>query len=355
MSGMKITELNLQNFRNFHKIKFELEGTTVIYGPNASGKSSIIEAVNLLATGHSMRAGFDRDMVSFNKDHSKVEGKTDTTKLEISIAKSEVAENLARKKYKVNGVARMLNNFAGNFKCVTFTPLDLEVITDGPQVRRRYLDLILFQTSREYRTSHTNLTKVIKNRNKILEKINEFGKGYNEIGFWNDLLVKESEVIHKHRKNFFHSIKDKINSHGKSLDPTCETLEIHYKVNEATFERIKEYQIKEIASKSTLLGPNRDDFSILLNKREIGSFGSRGQQRAAVLSLKLSEIDFLEESSLENERPVLLLDDIFSELDEKHREQILNIVELQQTIITTADKHYLKEFPSFEKVINLEK
>jgi DNA replication and repair protein RecF len=255
MSGMRIAELDLQNFRNFHKTKFEFDQSTVIYGPNASGKSSIIEAINFLATGQSMRAGFDKEMISYGKEHARVTGKTDELKLEIAVAKSEHAENLARKKFKVNGVAKLLNNFAGNFKCVTFTPIDLEIITDGPQIRRRYLDLILFQISKEYRVSHTNLTKVIKNRNKILEKICEFGQGYDQIGFWNDLLIKESEVIHKHRKNFFYFIKDKINTHGKDLDPTCQNLEINYKTNEATSERIREYQHKEIASKTTLLGP----------------------------------------------------------------------------------------------------
>ncbi len=352
---MNISELELQNFRNFHKFKIEFESSTVIYGPNASGKSSIIEAVNLLATGQSMRAGFDKEMILFGKEHARVAGRSEDFKLDVVIAKSEHAENLARKKFKVNGVAKQLNNFAGNFKCVAFTPTDLEIITDGPQVRRRYLDFILYQVSKEYRVSHTNLTKVIKNRNKVLEKICEFGQGHDQIGFWNDLLIKESEVIHRHRKNFFHFIKDRLNEHGKDLDPTCESLDIHYKTNEVTLDRLKEYAPKEIASKTTLLGPNRDDFSILLNKKEVSSFGSRGQQRAAVLSLKLSEIDFLEESSLDNQRPVLLLDDIFSELDHKHREQIMSIVKLQQTIITTADKHYLKELPAFEKVIDLEK
>lgn len=363
---MHINDVVLQNFRNFKHKTFKFDEVTIIYGPNASGKSSILEAINLIAMGRSQRAEYDKELISFEHDHARVtlhlqdgnhktelEKKAKPAKLEVFVSKSELSENTARKKFLLNGVSKQLNTFASTLKCSLFTPTDIEIITDGPSVRRKFLDQMLSLTSKEYRTALTNLIKVIKNRNKILEKIRDENRGHDELSFWNNLLVTESRIIHTSRKSFFSFIQELLNIKGQLLDPTCASLMASYKISEVTNERLAEYEQREIASKSTLIGPTRDDFSVLLNSHDISNYGSRGQQRVAVLALKICEIEYIEHASPNQTRPILLLDDIFSELDEKHRKQILEIVKLQQTIITTADKHYLKELGSNIPTIEL--
>ncbi|OGC50766.1 hypothetical protein A2716_01890 [candidate division WWE3 bacterium RIFCSPHIGHO2_01_FULL_40_23] len=352
---MKIEKLKLTNFRNFNKLELNFENLNVIFGPNASGKSTVLEAIHLLSTAKSERAQYDKDMIQRGKEFAKIEAgitrDEENIKLELNIVASERYQNLARKLVKVNGVSKTLINFAGNLNSVLFTPSDLELITNGPVLRRRYLDSVLSQVSEEYRHSHTNFTKIIKQRNKLLERINEEGKGQSELYFWNESLMKEGNIIHKHRQEFFDYIKNLLSRYGKKLHKDGGDLTEYYKKSEVTKERLEEYKTREIAAKNTLIGPNRDDFSLLLSGMDLQSFGSRGEQRMAVLVLKLCEMDFIYNSV--HIRPVLLLDDIFSELDAAHKKRIFEVTALQQTIITTTDLAVIKENLKDPSIINL--
>ncbi len=353
---MEVNNLKLINFRNFTKQAFDFNRANIIIGPNASGKSSILEALHLLSTTKSVRAEYDKEMISINKEIARIDASIkksgEDTKLEMRIVASDSFNNVARKSVKINGVVKALNNFAGTLNSVIFTPTDLEIITDGPSVRRKFLDSIFYQTSNEYRRAHSNLTKVTKQRNKLLEKINEEGRGESELPFWNEALINESKIIHGARNRFFDFSKEKLLAYGNKLNKSQADLTSHYKPSLVTKERLEEYKEREVASKNTLIGPNRDDFSILLDDMDLESFGSRGQQRMAVLALKLCEIDFIENEV--RERPILLLDDIFSELDPAHKDQVFGIIDLQQVIITTTDINPIKKMVGNFKTLELD-
>jgi len=336
---MKVTKLTLKNFRNFATQDFVFADTTLIQGLNASGKSTIIEALELLSKSDSHRAEHDVEFIALTKDTAHIscdcEGPMGKVKLEIAFQKDPKNENLARKRYKVNGIARTMAGFVGNMLTVSFTPLDLELVTDGPQVRRRFLDGVLSQTSKVYRRANLNLKNIIRNRNKILEKINKEGRGYDEIDFWNAELLRASEIVHTERIKFITMVNQSASDYASKLHAKACELTIRYKQSEVTPKRLEEYRSKEIAAKSTLIGPTRDDFTLDLNSVDLLKFGSRGQQRTGVLSLKLCETEYIEQ--ITQQKPILLLDDIFSELDEPHRKSIEKIVSRQQTIITSTN------------------
>ncbi|MBI4091147.1 DNA replication and repair protein RecF [candidate division WWE3 bacterium] len=343
---MKVKNLGLNNFRNYENLRLDFKDQNIIFGPNASGKSSILEALNLLATGRSVRANFDKEMIKKGVNLARVEADIvkngDEINLEMTLIPSNLYENLSRKQVKINGVGRSISNFTGVFNTVIFTPQDLLLITHGPSVRRKYLDSIFSQISKDYRRSLKNLAEVIKRRNKVLEKINKEKKGQDEIGLWDEMLLTESKVIHDFRKSYFYGIKKILVEYGNKLNDSPITLELNYLPNEVSTQKLEKYKEREIAAKTTLVGPGRDDFRVIWDRNDLESFGSRGQQRTSVLALKLCEIDFI--SKAINERPVLLLDDIFSELDENHRAHVFGILNLQQSIITTTDLKPLNRF-----------
>lgn len=349
---MVINTLTLSNFRAITELKLEFEKLNAIVGANASGKSTILEAINFLSSGKSIRAEHDIELIKTGKQTARIEGRitkdSDAYKLEVAIMRSEHDLGTSKKQLKVNGVSRNLANFSGNFYSVIFTPIDLELIIQGPQIRRKFLDTVLTQTSREYHHAHTNLVKTIRQRNKLLEKIRDQGKGWDELDFWNAQLITESKIIHKYRAEYFSFIKNRLETYGNTLNKEKGNLSATYKKSEVTTERLENYQSKEIASKSTLIGPQRDDFELFWQGLSLEAFGSRGQQRTGVLALKLCEIDYILEKT--GFRPVLLLDDIFSELDDLHRKQIFDAALLQQTIVTTTDKSIISDWKNFTKI-----
>jgi DNA replication and repair protein RecF len=344
---MNLSTLTLSSFRNYHKRTFSFSSkTTLFVGPNTIGKTNILEAIYLLATGKSFRANQESDMISFEKEIGRVKGVTDSNgevDLEIILTRGMVAGQKAQtKKYLVNQIPRRMIDFLGNLRAVLFWPEDLDLITDSPSLRRKYMDLILVQVDREYRRSLLSYEKGVRQRNKLLERIRDEGVSRYQLLFWNQLLIKNGNYITHKRRELF----DFINHDEKLFGP----MEIIYDSSIISEPRLLQYTEQEISSATTLVGPHRDDFQILKNDYDMSSFGSRGEQRLGVLWLKLCELDFITEKT--KQRPLLLLDDIFSELDDSHREQILKIIPKQQTIITTADIHSIdkKYFDTMEVV-----
>lgn len=336
---MRISSIHFTNFRNFENETFDFKNVNLILGPNASGKSTILEGINILATGKSQRANIESELVSFNKHTGFVEGVVNKEDEEVRLfarfVNTELKSNKSKKQIKINGIPRLLSSLVGNFACVLFTPEDMNMILGSPSIRRRYLDNVLSQTSKDYRKNLSNLSKIIKSRNKILEKINKERRGREELSFWNESLLSLSGKIHEYRETLVMFINKHISLYGKELNGADSIFEIDFKKSLVTHERLIEYEQREIASKMTLIGPARDDFTVKLNEKNLNAYGSRGQQRTAVLALKLCEIDFITQEK--KERPVLLLDDIFSELDENHKQKVMSVIEMQQTVITTAD------------------
>ena len=352
-----VSKLRLNAFRNFKTKLLEFsDGVSVIIGPNASGKTNILESIFLLSTGKSFRAHLEEEMVNYDTDISRIKGRTKSdgeindlevilTRGLIDIGKS-APEKVARKRLMLNGVAKRLVDFAGNFRVALFGPWDLDLVTESPSLRRKFLDTVLSQVDREYRRASLSYEKGLRQRNKLLLRIREEGLSRSQLLFWDRLLVKNGDYIAHAREEFIGFINA-----TSELDDQSFSLE--YDKSAISEARLEQYAEEEVAAATTLVGPHRDDiiFQIRVAKaenRNLATYGSRGEQRMGVLWLKLAELAFVEAKT--GERPTLLLDDIFSELDHKHREIVIKVAQNQQTVITTADPHFIEGFKKVEKI-----
>jgi DNA replication and repair protein RecF len=366
---MQIQKIKLTDFRNFKSKLLEFSpATTVILGANASGKTNILEGLFLLATGKSFRARVEEEMVNYDAEIARisavvsstqhVESRTHTTDYMLPTTKLEVVltrglidmggdhlERVSRKKMNVNGVSKRLIDFAGNFKIVLFRPWDLGLVTEAPTHRRDFLDSVLSQVDREYRRSILSYEKGLRQRNRLLLRIREEGLSRTQLLFWNKLLIRGGDYISAKREDF-------IEFTNNTGSPVITNFQLEYDKSAISEGRLEQYAEEEIAAATTLVGPHRDDFIFKIksknNERDLARFGSRGEERMGVLWLKLAELAFIEAKT--GERPTLLLDDIFSELDRQHRKIVTGIVGKQQTIITTADPHFIKDFKRVEKI-----
>ena len=340
---MTLKNISLQNFRSYQKSQFTFsDNTSLIVGPNTAGKSNLIEAIYLLSFGKSFRSEKDSDMISFDKEIGRVNGSASDTELEVVLTKAPL------KKFLVNGVAKRRLDFAGILSCVLFSPLDLEIIIGSPSNRRNLLNDVLEQADQEYKRSHIDYTKALRQRNALLEKTRETGERNEKLfEYWDSLLIENGAVLTKKREEFI----EFANSSQKDI---CDFV-MYYDKSIISKARLLQYQEAEVGAGNTLVGPHRDDFFISLfnNTRltthNVKTFGSRGQQRLAILQLKLLQLSFIEKAI--GERPVLLLDDIFSELDEGHIELVLEMVDKQQTIMTTTHKEFFKK--TFLQAVNV--
>lgn len=341
---MQVTSLALQNFRSYEKQTFELSlQTTLIVGKNGVGKTNILEALFTLATGKSFRADSDREMIRWDGEISSVKCQVSgDTELQLMITNGEAyGQKVATKKYLVNGVARRQIDFVGNLRVVLFWPEDLQLVTSSPSRRRKYLDSVLVQVDREYRRNLLSYERGLRQRNRLLDLISEGKANRNQLLFWNQLLIKAGNYLTDKRQEFI----DFINKYQVS----GVTYQLKYDQSIISELRLDQYKDEEVAAKATLVGPHRDDFIFKFKVEklkvndviELGKFGSRGEQRLGVLWLKMAELAFIENKT--GDRPVLLLDDILSELDDEHRELVLNLVDKQQTIITSADLESISE------------
>ena len=353
---MYLQKLSLINFRNHVNSNYEFDKkTTVIVGMNGQGKTNILEAVNLLATGESFRDGKVEEMVNLESELGHVGGKLINeeldesdkavgTLLQVAVTRGVVqGKRVAGKRYMVNGVPRNKAKFLGHFSVVIFRPEDLRVVEGSPSRRRQLLDEILSQADPEYGRCLVTYKKGLIRRNKTLEMIREGKIRRTALEFWDRLVVKNGEYLQRGRRNmvdFFNQCKF-YHEFG---------LQIDYDASVMSEARLEQYADREVSAGHTLVGPHRDDFSIMaLHKngyqkgvysRNLAMYGSRGEQRLGVLWIKLMGMEFLE-SSLKA-RPVLMLDDILSELDHEHRELVESVRERQQTLVTTADEHYVQ-------------
>lgn len=330
---MILKSIYLQNFRNYKKQEFAFsENTTLIVGPNTTGKTNLIEGIFFLSTGKSFK-GADADVILFGEDVGRIK----TEGIEIVFAKRE---SIVFKKYFVNGVSKQRVNFVGRLPSVLFNPTDLELITAGPATRRNYLDFVLEQVDSNYRRSVLLYEKALRSRNRLLENAKKLGrKDEGQFEYWDNTLIVNGNIITHTRERFL----EFVNSSIKHIF----NFKIVYEPSIISKERLLQYKDAELASTVTLVGPHRDDFHIdmFVDKDraavDIKSFGSRGQQRLAVLQLKIIELSFVTEKL--GEKPLLLLDDIFSELDEDHIKLVLKMVGKQQTIITTTHKEFVEK------------
>lgn len=348
---MVIKSLQLQNFRFYKDQTFKFSsGTTLVVGPNTSGKTNLLEAIYLLATGKSFRAQVEEEMISYEKElarvKAEVESKEGKDELEILLTRGQIGnKKTTKKQYLINGVKKRMLDFLGSLNCVLFGPEDLEIVIGSPSIRRDYLDSVLEQVDRDYRRASLSYKKSLRQRNRLLEQIRDKGKPKSSLFLWNKLILENGDVISQKRKELIDFVNEQPDYFGD--------LVINYEKNLLSPQRLERYQEKEIAAGMTLIGPHRDDFILNLvndsEERNLHLFGSRGEQRTAVFSLKLGELEYVAEKI--GQRPVLLLDDIFSELDHQRRQHLVKVIPKQQTIITTTDIHLVE--PTYRRKVKM--
>ena len=344
---MLLKSLILQNFRNYTKKEFSFDKTTIIIGPNAYGKSNLIEAISLLSTGKSIRSDKNIQLIQFGKKVCRVQGLlneadgtkgTDETNIDLEVVFVETPTHFLQKKYLVNGVSKRRIDFATNFPSVLFTPEDLDIVAGQPGVRRKFLDEVLEQIDQEYALSHSSYIKALRHRNALLELVQETGnRDEEQFLYWDNLLIKNGQNITKKRGEFI----DYINNRNKQLFDFI--LEYDHSIISA--DRLLKYRSGEIGSGLTLVGPHRDELLIKAKNKmsekneEVRFFGSRGQQRLVSLELKSAQIAIIKERL--NTQPILLLDDVFSELDSGNINLVLDLMNKYQTIATTTHKEFV--------------
>ena len=312
----------------------------------------------MLSTGKSFLAKRDSDVITWGKELARIQSTCreystdDEIRLEVLVTTGTLhGQKAPSKKYLVNNVSRRQVDFIGNFRSVLFSPTDLELVTNSPTLRREYLNYVLMQVDREYRRNLGSYERGLRQRNSLLDRINQGSASRSQLLFWNQLLIKTGSYITESRKHYIEIIN--------SYTFVNLSYQLVYDPSVISANRLEEYAQEEIAAKSTLVGPQRDDF--LFEKKiknelviDISRFGSRGEQRLAVLWLKLAELEFITERSREagsgSARPTLLLDDIFSELDETSRELVLDLTKKQQTIITSTEEDVLRLVEGIPKI-----
>lgn len=331
---MFLKNINLINFRNFSKLNLEFNDVTLLIGNNAQGKSNLLESIYFLATTKSLRVAKDSQLIKEGEGYTIVSGKVvdedESIDLEISM---QLKEEAILKRVKVNGIPRRGIDYIGHLIAVLFSPEDINLVAGPPALRRWHIDMSLAQVDRQYKQSLTTYHEVILARNKILKRIKEGMAKRDELDFWTQKALESGKIISEKRVQFF----DFLNTAEKNLG----AFEYEYQPNVISEDRLTIYRSSEIAAAASLIGPHRDDFIFKLHDQDLAIFGSRGEARGAVLDLKLTELEYFHQ--LAGSQPILLLDDVFAELDDVHRRHVISVVAKQQTIITAVANETIPE------------
>lgn len=332
---MIIESIELDNFRNYESLKLKFDsGTNIFHGDNAQGKTNILEAIYLCGTTKSHKGSKDKEIIRFKQEESHIRMrilKDDSSyKIDMHLKKNR-AKGIAINGIPIKRASELLG--LGNF--VFFSPEDLNIIKNGPGERRRFIDLELCQLNKIYLYNLSNYNKIVNQRNKLLKDI-YFHPEYREmLDVWDEQMVAYGKKIIDDRAAFVESLNGIAGGIHKKLSGNKEDLFISYdkSVKADQFEELlKRNREKDIKFKMTLLGPHRDDLSFLIKDVDIRKYGSQGQQRTAALSLKLAEIEFVKREI--RDKPVLLLDDVLSELDSNRQHYLLDSIHDIQTLIT---------------------
>lgn len=324
---MFLRKLNLTNFRNYSNLELDFDQRpTILVGNNAAGKSNLLEAVYFLSTTKSLRVETEDELIKQGEEFCRVEGFAEDTEL-LVIINRQTSEVNFRKKTLVNGISRRITDFIGNLPAVIFYPSDINMVTGSPSLRRWHLDLGLAQIDSSYKKALTSYEQFLTARNRVLKRIREGQGRKDELDFWTKGVVENGKIISEKRLSFFEYINN--------LEKPLGEFMFDYQPSEVTVERLIETNGREVAAAATLIGPHREDFEILQEDRKLAHFGSRGEQRTGTLAFKLAQLEYM--AKILGQRPILLLDDVFSELDANHRAHVVEIVSRQQTIIATVE------------------
>ena len=347
---MIIKKLELKDYRNYESLNIEFnEGTNILYGDNAQGKTNILEAIYVVATTKSHKASKDMDIINFKKDEAHIrtylEKDNVQTRIDMHLRKNKT-KGIAIDGQKIKKAADLL----GLCNVVFFSPEDLCIIKNGPAERRRFVDMELCQLDSFYLYNLNHYNKIVNQRNKLLKDMYMNPELKDTLNIWDSQLVSFGSKIIERRKSFVEQLNDIIYEIHEKLSGGKEKIHISYEpdVSIESFEsKLFQNQERDIKLKMTSVGPHRDDIAFLNSDIDIRKFGSQGQQRTVALSLKLAELELVKRIS--KDTPILLLDDVLSELDSNRQNYLLNSIGGIQTIITCTG---LEEFVNNRFEIN---
>ncbi|MBE5961491.1 MAG: DNA replication/repair protein RecF [Lachnospiraceae bacterium] len=339
---MIVKSLELSNFRNYENLSIEFsKGANILYGDNAQGKTNILEGVYLCATTKSHRGSKDREVIMLEKEESHLRMIINRDGIDRRI-------DMHLKKNKPKGVAidgipiKKSTELFGIINVVSFSPEDLSIIKSGPGERRRFIDMELCQLDRFYLHNLMNYNKVLNQRNNLLKQIGFNRSLLDTIYVWDEQLIEYGKQVVDSRQKFVDELRDVVKDLHSRITCGKETLEVFYEPNtdvEQFVDRLGKSLERDIVLKSTSVGPHRDDLRFQINGIDIRKYGSQGQQRTSALSLKLAEIELVKKRV--KDQPILLLDDVLSELDRHRQHQLLDSIADIQTIVTCTG---LEEF-----------
>jgi DNA replication and repair protein RecF len=344
---MWINKIKLNNFRNYNKQEIKLyKNINVFFGENAQGKTNIIESIFLCSMGRSFRTNKEKELIKFNEKNTIVEIEFEKKDRNGKI-KIEIGE---KKQIFLNGIKlKKLSELLGNINMVIFTPDDINILKGGPQNRRKFLDVMISQLRPNYMHLLTLYLRTLEQRNNYLKQIKLEKKDENMLDIWDEKLVDYGIKIYEYRLEYIEKIQKKIKKIHKEITEEKEEIEIKYFSDANTrqnfLNELKSRRKLDIIKGYTTKGIHRDDFMIYINDKEVQIYGSQGQNRTAILSLKLSELNIIYDDI--GESPILLLDDFMSELDNKRREKFLKNIENIQVIITCTEKILLDNLEYF--------
>lgn len=353
---MIIKSLELADFRNYDSLHIDFSsGTNILYGDNAQGKTNILEAIYLCATTKSHKGSKDKDIVNFNKEEAHIRTYLEKDDIDMRI-------DMHLRKNKTKGIAidgnkiKKAADLLGLLNVVFFSPEDLSIIKNGPAERRRFVDMELCQLDQFYLYNLNHYNKIVNQRNKLLKDMYFNPSLRDTLNIWDSQLISFGSKIIERRQLFVEQLNEIIYDIHKKLSGGKEELIIQYEPN-VTIENYEkslyESQDRDVKLKQTTVGSHRDDFSFMAGNIDIRKFGSQGQQRTAALSLKLSEIELVKKMTKDN--PILLLDDVLSELDSNRQNYLLSTIGNIQTIITcTGLDEFINNRFEINKVFQIE-
>jgi len=347
---MRLKRLELRAFRNYGELALDVgAGVNILLGPNAQGKTNLLEAIHVLALARSHRTSNDRELIAWDRDSAWVKGEVERRHGGVTL---ELELTPRGKKARVGGVEqRRLSDFVGRLNVVLFAPEDLDIVKGPPVVRRRFMDMEIGQTHPGYLHDLLQFHRVLEQRNRFLKTADPGRSASGELDVWNEQLALYGVRMMRRRERFIRKIRPLAGEIHAGVTRSAETLTVEYKPSFGTAEQvageddsslIEQFMLMLTQSKEqefrrgvTLVGPHRDDVRLLIDGRDAQSYGSQGQQRTAALSLKLAELELVREEI--GEYPLLLLDDVLSELDPARQAQLVEAFRSRvQTFITTT-------------------
>ena len=342
---MTVNSVKIKNFRNIADLSFTADnGVNVIYGENAQGKTNILESIWLFTGCKSFRGAKDSELIKFSEDFAKINLEFSDNLRE---KKSEIIIADKKKNASLNGVSlRSTAELIGSFYAVIFSPVHLSLIKDGPSARRKFLDTALCQLKPSYAEHLAGFKRALIQRNALLKDLHLNSQLYDMLDTWDDQLARYSACVIKERLQYIELLSEYSKSIYSGISENKENFSVFYskKIDKdlsvkdiylSEIENLKNSRKEDVFSKTTTVGPHRDDLEILINNVSARSFGSQGQQRSCALALKLGESEIIKKVT--GETPVALLDDVMSELDEKRQDYVLNHINDRQVFLTCCD------------------